>query len=305
LPPDGDGPYLRGGETLSMDRNSIPTATQTLLMNIDQLARSVDASDLATTVQELGYAFNDRGVALGSLLDSTNEFVDAASANLSPTVALIDQSATVLRTQLDEASSLRSFTASLDLLARQLKTSDRDVRRLLDSSPQLSDIRAFIQDNRTDLGVTIANLADIGDLLVQHRDGFEEVLELYPALAAGGPTIVKNGKGGLGLVSQTTPDPRDCGDPKKGQEGYQGTTRRDADVLTPIAPNVAARCTAPLSSGINVRGSANVPGGDPIAATGGGVPYPRVNTSNMLVGTHLESAGGARSWKVILTDALR
>ena len=38
------------------------------LLNIDQLARSVNTNDLATTVQELGYAFNDRGVAPGSLL---------------------------------------------------------------------------------------------------------------------------------------------------------------------------------------------------------------------------------------------
>ena len=48
-------------------------------------------------------------------------------------------------------------------------------------------MRSFIKNNRTDLGVVIANLATTGQLLVRHLDGLEEVLELYPALAAGGP----------------------------------------------------------------------------------------------------------------------
>jgi phospholipid/cholesterol/gamma-HCH transport system substrate-binding protein len=143
-------------------------------------------------------------------------------------------------------------------------------------------------------------------LLVRRKDGIEEVLELYPAMAAGGPTVLHDHRGALGNVMQTTQDPPDCGDPAKGREGYGGTTRRDPDVLTPIAPNVAARCTAPVSSGVNVRGSANVPGGDPISIPGNVPAYPRVDTSNVLVGTTLQNAYllGSHSWEPILTAAL-
>ena len=108
------------------------------------------------------------------------------------------------------------------------------------------------------------------------------MLELYPALAAGGQSVLHNRtQAQLGLVLQTTADPQDCGDPTQGPAGLQ----RHACAATratcrPIAPNVAAHCTAPASSGINVRGSANVPGGDPISATGGGVAYPRATTEN-------------------------
>ena len=90
----------------------------------------------------------------------------------------------------------------------------------------------------------------------------------------------------------------------KGREGYNGV-KREPDQLGPIAPNVAARCTAPVSSGTNVRGSAHVPGGDPISVSGGGYAYPRVLTKNT-VGNTLQkpSALGDASWLTLLTDGL-
>jgi hypothetical protein len=56
-----------------------------------------------------------------------------------------------------------------------------------------------------------------------------------------------------------------------------------------------------------VRGSANVPGGDPISTAGGNVAYPRVTTANTVrVGDVNNAAAvlGDRSWIAILTDGL-
>ena len=154
--------------------------------------------------------------------------------------------------------------------------------------------------------MTLANLATVGTLLVRHLNGIEEVFELYPALAAGGQSVITSDQvGQLGLVLNT--NPRDCGDPTKGSEGYEGTTLRNPSDLSPAAPNVAAHCTAPVSSGTNVRGSANVPGGDPISTSGGGVAYPRGTTQNTIhVGTRLDSAGalGDKAWLAILSSSL-
>ena len=66
---------------------------------------------------------------------------------------------------------------------------------------------------------------------------------------------------------------------------------------------------------MNVRGSANVPGGDPISASGGGVAYPRGTTENTVnesvtttytPSTRLNQAGilGDKAWVAILTSAL-
>ena len=64
-------------------------------------------------------------------------------------------------------------------------------------------VRKFVQDNRTDLGATLANLATIGTIMVRHLDGIEEIFELYPALAAGGQSVIRsNGTAALGLVNR-------------------------------------------------------------------------------------------------------
>ena len=290
--------YVSAGTTIPMNypdgkpRNQIPTATQTLLVNLDKLVNSVPLDDLHTTIEELDKAVAGRGPDLGTLLDATNALLQAASQpdTLAATKQLIADSATVLQTQLDEAPAIDSWTHSLNLLSQQLKASDPDIRHLFDTGPtDLATIRNFISDNQTDLGVTLAELSTVGNLLVRHLPGIEEILELYPALAAGGQTSLHGGYGWLSLVvqSQASPGaqlPPACGDINKGQQGYQGTVRRGPENLSPIAPNISARCTGPNSGSgyTNVRGSANVPGGDPISLSGGGYAYPRTLTDNTL-----------------------
>jgi phospholipid/cholesterol/gamma-HCH transport system substrate-binding protein len=308
----------------SIATNQIPVAAQTLLVNLDQFVNSVPLDDLRTVVSELGKALNNRGGDLQNLLDATNALLKTADdpSNVTATVALIEQSSSVLQTQLDEQQPLQSFTHSLNLLSQQLKTSDPDIRRLLDNGPtDLATVTDLINNNKTDLGVTLANLATVGDLLVRRLPGIEQILELYPALAAGGKSVVQQTANGwvgkLGLVLQTTPTPQDCGDKSAGRQGYGGTqvrTPTGPGYDTPLAPNVAARCTGPASGPnyTNVRGSQNAPGGDPVSVSGAGVSYPRSVTSNTLdstpvaIGPSLPTSAtlGDGSWLGLVTASL-
>jgi phospholipid/cholesterol/gamma-HCH transport system substrate-binding protein len=310
--PENPTSYLKAGDNLPKRRNSIPTATQTLLTNIDRLVTSVDLPALRTTVAELGSATRNRGHDLGRLLDATDQFIAVASQtqNLDATIQLIDESSSVLQTQLDQEQPLAIWTHNLNLLSQQLKASNPDFVHLLNTGPaDVASVDAFIRSNSTDLGVTLANLETVGDLLVRHLAGIEEVFELYPALAAGGPTSLHDHAGWLGLVLQGSPDPQDCGDPTKGGEGYNGTNRRLPSDTSPAAPNVTVRCTAPNTgkNGKEVRGSAHVPGGDPISLSGGGIAYPRALTSNTLrLGPALPTTAnlGDASWVALVTAAL-
>ena len=103
VPPNGKGPSIRAGADIPMNRNKVPIATQTLLVNLDQFVNSVNLDNLRTTVTELGNAVQGRGDDLGRLLDATNALLATASEpqNLDATIKLIDDSSTVLQTQLD------------------------------------------------------------------------------------------------------------------------------------------------------------------------------------------------------------
>jgi phospholipid/cholesterol/gamma-HCH transport system substrate-binding protein len=312
IPPNGKGPYLSAGQVIPMHRNKLPVATQVLLTNLDNLVRSVDIGKLRIAVSELGKAFNGQGPALGSLLDSTNNLLAAAQEALPETLALIKLSDGVLQTQLDTAPAMASWAHSLNLLSRQLKASDPDIRSLLDNGPaDFGVLSKFVRDNRTDLGITFANLATTGELLVRHLDGIEELFELYPSLAAGSFTVLgSNSKhplnaGALGFEVNLN-DPPDCGSPSSGRDGYGGTVKRAPSDTSPAAPNTAARCVPPDPT-VSVRGAQNAPGGDPISTAGHDAVYPRVTTGNTVrVGTTNGSAPllGDRSWIAMLTDGL-
>jgi phospholipid/cholesterol/gamma-HCH transport system substrate-binding protein len=312
---NGEFTTIKKHAVIPLAGNRIPTATQELLVNLDRFFNSVPLESLKVTINELGKATAGRGNDLGRLLDAQDALIAAASRsdNLAATIQLIDESSSVLQTQLDQREPLAVWTHNLNLLSQQFKASDPDFRHLLDTGPSdVSTVTQFIRNNETDLGVTLANLSTVGDLLVRHLDGIEEIFELYPALAAGGPTTVHDRVGWLGLVLQPTPDPQDCGDPEQGREGYTGTVIRDpneGNALVPMAPNVTVRCTAPNTgpNGKSVRGSGHVPGGDPISLSGGGYAYPRTVTSNTLrVGTALPTSDtlGDASWVGLVTDSL-
>lgn len=311
---NGQGPYLANGAIIPMSRNHIPTPTETLLTDLDRFFKSVPLGDLRTTITELDRTFDGRGHDLGRLLQATQEFIDEASKaeNLHASIGLINDSAQVLQTQLDQQQPLQIWTHSLKLLSQQLKASNPDLRHLLNTGPgDITTIKNFVSNNETDLGVTLANLETVGGIIVRHLRGIEEVLELYPALAAGGPTTLHDRAGWLGLVLQTKPDPQDCGlSPNaSNREGYGSTRVRTPFQTSPSAPNVTVRCTAP-NTGKNakdVRGAAHVPGGDPISLSGGGYVYPRAVTKNTLrVGPALptEATYGDASWIGLVTDAL-
>lgn len=322
IPRTSSAPYISGSSyVLPMNHNSIPIASETLLENLNSLVTSLPLKDLKTTVSELYLAFDQRGQDLGNLIDASNALLQSASEpnNLDNTIALIENSQTVLGTQLDVRDEFYSWAHSLNLLSQQLKKSNPDIEHLLDTGPSdLSTIQNLITDNRTALGVTLANLSTTGQVLVQHLDGVEQILELYPALAAGGKSVLdKPNEAKLGLVLQSTPMPQDCGDPTDGGQGYSGTTRRSPNNLSPIAPNVNARCTAAASTGTNIRGSSNVPGGDPISTAGGGYAYPDTTTNNVAGTSNVAGTGttystslmqgstlGDASWLALLTDGL-
>ena len=53
-----------------------------------------------------------------------------------------------------------------------------------------NELRTFIEDNEVELGELINNLVTTGEVAVQHLDGIEQVLVLYPYVVEGGFTVV-------------------------------------------------------------------------------------------------------------------
>jgi phospholipid/cholesterol/gamma-HCH transport system substrate-binding protein len=252
-----DQPYLEDGSSIALEDTRIPIPTTKLLIEIDELVRSVDQDNLRTMIAESGDAFEDAGDDLSRIIDTSNAFIEAADANFDVTAALIRDSRTVLQTQLDSAGHIRSFVHDLRLLSDSLVASDADFRQLIDEGSLTAGVvRQFVADNSDAIGRLLNNVITNNRVVTARLDGLEMIIEVYPYPVEGGYAVVdKDNVDGLydahfGLV--LTSEPHNC------TSGYEGTTERNPHDRSEEPFNTAARCTISQSQG-NARGAQNSP----------------------------------------------
>ncbi|MET9018639.1 MlaD family protein [Actinopolymorpha sp. NPDC004070] len=250
------GPYLRDGTRIARADTRTPLPTTTLLLDLDRLASSVPKKDLVTVLDELGTAFAGTGPDLARLVDAGNSLVETADANLAQTVDLIDRGGTVLDTQRDSGTAIRSFAGDLADLSDTVAGADPDLREVLASGVLTAQqVQGLVDENAGDVSVLLANLASTGQLVRVRLRGVQQALILYPYVVRGGYTVVARDPGTghytahFGLQLATSPG--SC------RQGYQGTRRRSPQELGPTPVNTDARCTDRTTT---ERGAQNAPG---------------------------------------------
>ena len=247
-PESKQGPYLEDGSDIPTAMTETPMETTKLLTDLSTTVDSVNKQSLTTVVNEFGKAFNGTGDDLGQIADTSNSFINAANDNFSITTALLEDSNTVLTTQMDKTSAIKSFSRDLSLFSTTLANSDGDLRTVI-------QLRTFLEQNKVDLGQLINNLVTTGEVTQKHIDGTEMILVVYPYVVAGGYTVVdKDPNSGLydahfGMILQQ--DPAVC------HNGYN-TKRRSPEDRKDLPMNTGARCAEPAGQ-TNARGSQNTP----------------------------------------------
>jgi phospholipid/cholesterol/gamma-HCH transport system substrate-binding protein len=250
-------PFLSDGSEIPTAMTATPIETTKLLTDIDTTVESVNKKSLRTVVNELGTAFNGTGDDLGRIVDTSDSFIQSANDNFDITTALLEDSNTVLSTQIDKTSAIKSFSRDLALFSTTVANSDPDLRTVIENgSATFNQLRTFLQENKVDLGQLINNLVTTGEVTGKHLDGTEMILVVYPYVVAGGYTVVdKDSSSGLydahfGLILQQ--DPKIC------KAGYN-TRQRDPNTDRGDLPmNTDARCTEPAGQ-TNARGAQNTP----------------------------------------------
>ena len=310
-PRRSSGPYLMDGSTVPRSRTRVPLPVTDLVLSLDRLVNSVGKDDLRTTVDELGKAFAGTGPNLSRLVDSGNALVESASDSLPQTVSLIEDSRTVLKTQADKGSAIKSFSRDLAALSAQIKSSDGDLRRLIgNTAPAAQEVDSLLKSTRPTVPVLLTNLISGGQVTVARLPGVKQALVTFPVVVAGSYTVAPgDGTFHFGLTVNAN-DPPAC------TQGY-GTARRDPSDTSARPANTGAHCTAPRGGKTSVRGAQNAPG----ASSGAGganqaayvTPYdPETGTATGPDGTPVEigSAGGEQtvfgkeSWQWLLVGPM-
>ncbi len=264
LPETGKKPYLHQGSEIPLDMTATPISTTKLLTDLDTTVNSVHKQSLRTVVNEFGKAFHGTGADLGRLIDSSDTFVNAANQNFDLTTALLHDGNTVLGTQLDKSSAIKSFAHDLALFSDTVAASDKDLRRVIENgSATANQLRRFLEENKVDLGELINNLVTTGEVTGRHLNGTEMLLVVYPYVVAGGYTVVaKDPQTGLydahfGLIM--TQSPPVC------HHGYESTDKRGPQDRGNRPMNTQAHCAEPQGQS-DARGAQWAPRGRAAAA---------------------------------------
>ncbi|EOM76492.1 MCE family protein [Rhodococcus rhodnii] len=267
LQPDTDqGPYLEEGSIITDSERPVPI--ETVLLNIDGFVKSVPLDDFTTVVHELGVALDGRGDDIGQLADSLSTLTETAVENLPQTLALIRDSRTVLETQSEQSSTIRSFSRSLDEVTATLRSSDGDLRAVIDNGVPASDeVGTFVNQAGPGLTVGLQNLATFGEKLAPQAVALRPLLLFLPGVSAAASTIAPgDGTVHQGIVLETNRPPS-C------TLGYEGThailDRMRAenpnfdDTQQDFPFNSAASCEVPQGSVTGVRSANRIVYADP------------------------------------------
>lgn len=189
-PRRNSGPYLHEGSSIDLKDTRIPIDTTTLLVDFNDLITSVDIDSVRTVVDELGQAFEGTGQDLGTILDTSTEFINAAHDNIDVSRALINNSASVLDTQIASQGALETFSRNLALFSDSLAGADPDLRRLADGGAGgAKALRQVVQENAADLSVAINNFVTFQRPVANKVNGLQAIYLLFPYIVEGGTTV--------------------------------------------------------------------------------------------------------------------
>ncbi|GAB2667238.1 MlaD family protein [Gordonia jinhuaensis] len=257
-PKSAQGPYLKSGSLIT--DTQIPTPLDDVIKSAIDLSKSVPVDDLHTVVTELSKGIGGQGENLSKLVDSLSNLSKAGLDNLPATISLLRNSDTALTTQADQSDEILSWSKNINLVARQLSSSDPDIRRLLTtgalSATQLSallersggDITTVVRDLAADVRETAPTYFAVGPLL-----------SMLAGLSAGSySTAPGDGTIHFGVVLETN-NPPTC------TYGYEGTTKMideikaknpDFDINYDDFPfNTNANCQVAQGNPTDVRGA--------------------------------------------------
>ena len=188
-PPDNKPPYAEAGDVIKGGASSLPTSEEVLLTQLNATVDSVDKKDLSTVIGESGTMFRGTANPLQRMVDSGTQFVDTAAVSSEDTITLLETGRTVLQTQADHEKDIQTFARGLADLTGTLRTSDKDLRTILQGGPAaVREVDALLKGLEPTLPLFLSNLVTTNQVLSANLPALEQMLVVFPHVIAAGFT---------------------------------------------------------------------------------------------------------------------
>lgn len=263
LPRSGDGPALKGGDQIPVDRASVPPDINELLAATNRGIQAIPHDNLKTVIDEGYTAVGGLGPELSRLVKGTTSLAIDARKNLDALITLTDQSQPVLDSQTNTAGSIAAWAANIATVTKELKDQDPAVSKLLQDGPGAADaVRSLLDRLQPSVPILLNNLVGLDDVGISYRSDLEQILVLLPQ----GISILQ----GAGMANRDTKQAYKGGYlsfnlninlPPPCLTGFLPAQQQrvQTDVDYPPRPAGNLYCRVPQDSPFNVRGARNIP----------------------------------------------
>lgn len=263
VPRSGNGPHLRNGDVIPLDRGSVPPDINTLLRAANTGLQAIPHGNLKTVIDESFTAVGGLGAELSRIVRYSTALASDARNNLDALTAVIDHSKPILDSQIDTSDSIQAWASNMASITAQLEAQDNSISNLLDEGPvALDEARQLLDRLQPSLPILLTNLVSVADVALVYQPNLEQLLVLLPA----GIEALQ----GAGLANRDTKqDYRglylsfnlNLNLPPPCTTGYLPAQqmRPPSEVDYPDRPAGYLYCRVPQDSMFNVRGARNLP----------------------------------------------
>lgn len=262
-PRNGNGPVLKDGDQIPVDRTSVPPDINSLLAATNRGIQAIPHDNLKTVIDEGYTAVGGLGPELSRLVKGTTALAIDARKNLDALITLTDQSQPVLDSQTKTSGAIAAWAANIATVTGELKSQDAAVSQGLDDGPAAADAsRGLLDRLQPSLPILLNNLVSLDNVGITYNHNLEQLLVLLPQ----GISILQ----GAGLANRNTTRAYRGGFlsfnlnlnlPPACLTGFlppqQQRTPSDTDY--PARPAANMYCRVPQDSPFNVRGARNIP----------------------------------------------
>lgn len=263
IPRNGNGPALRDGDVIPLDRTQVPPDINALLTATNNGLQAIPHDNLKTAIDEAYTAFGGLGPELSKIVKGTSTLAIDSRKNLDALTTLVDESKPVLDSQTDSSDAIQAWAANLAAVTGQLQTHDGSVKTILrDGAGAFDETRALLDRFNVSVPLLLGNLVSLSDAALVYQPNIEQLLVLLPPaveLVQGATLAQRNTKQdfkGIYLsfnLNLNLPPPCTTGFLPAQQQ------RSPSDTDYPSRPDGALYCRTPQDGPFNVRGTRNLP----------------------------------------------
>jgi phospholipid/cholesterol/gamma-HCH transport system substrate-binding protein len=186
--PGNSGKYFIPGQT--MTRSTVPSPIGPALDTVYHTLDVLPKDEITALLNETAQAVGGLGPALQRLVDSTQATVGDFKTNLGDVNDIVQNSASIIDSQVDSADPIERWAHNLNILDAQAAEKDQNLQSILtQAAPTADQINTVLSDVRETLPQTVANVGIVADLLKRYNKNIEQLLVILPQIPAFGETV--------------------------------------------------------------------------------------------------------------------